>query len=639
MNKLRGTDDLRALREKLYLEDEEVEIPSVKVCCGTGCSAAGGPEVAEAFSKEIEKQGRNIQVVRTGCQGWCEKGPLVSLEPQGLFYQRVTAFDVPQIMDLTISRGRAIERFLYTSPDTGVSVRQQKGIPFYQKQMRIILRNCGRISPTSIYDYIKTGGYEALARVLSSMSPEEVIDCIKKSQLRGRGGAGFPTGVKWESCRAQKGKVKYLICNGDEGDPGAFMDRSVLEGDPHSVIEGMIIAAYAIGHVSEGFIYVRAEYPLAVTNLGVALYQAEQLGLLGKDILGSGFDFAIEIKRGAGAFVCGESTAMMYSIEGRRGMPRQTPPRSVEAGLWDKPTVLNNVKTFASVPVIINRGADWYASLGTERSKGTQVFALTGKVKNTGLIELPMGTTIREIVYDIGEGILDDKRCKAVQIGGPSGGCIPEELFDVPIDFDSLHSIGAMMGSGGLVVMDESDCMVEIARFFLSFTQKESCGKCPPCRIGTYLMLETLNRIVEGQGKPGDIEFLEDMGNMIKATSLCGLGQSAPNPVLTTIRYFRDEYEAHIEDKYCPTKACKALGTYRIVNEACILCGMCEEVCEKEAVVSERRRYYIDEANCNGCGTCLRVCPVGCILYRGQPVSAETVGTALSRGPSSKENK
>jgi NADH:ubiquinone oxidoreductase subunit F (NADH-binding)/(2Fe-2S) ferredoxin len=614
MERLKKIEDLEALRERLRLEKARADRPLIRVCCGTGCTAAGGPEVAEAFSQEINRQGLAVELVVTGCQGWCEKGPLVSIEPQHLFYQRVTPFDAPQILDLTVSRGRPIERFLYTEP-TGEVIQWRDDVPFYRKQMRIILRNCGRIDPTNIYDSIRAGGYEALAKVLSGMTPEEVIDIIKRSQLRGRGGAGFPTGRKWEICRAQPARPKYLICNGDEGDPGAFMDRTVLEGDPHSVIEGMIIGAYAVGDISQGFIYVRAEYPLAVRNLAIALSQAEELGLLGEDILGTGFDFTIEIKRGAGAFVCGESSALMYSIEGRRGMPRQKPPRSTEAGLWEKPTVLNNVKTFASVPVIINRGADWFASIGTEKSKGTQVFALTGKVKNTGLIELPMGTTIREIVYDIGGGILDDKKCKAVQIGGPSGGCIPVELFETPIDFDSLTSAGAMMGSGGLVVMDESDCMVEIARFFLSFTQKEACGKCPPCRIGTYQMLKTLERIVQGEGRPGDIEFLERMGHMIKATSLCGLGRTAPNPVLTTIRYFREEYEAHIYDKYCPAKVCKALGRYHIIEEECLLCGLCKDVCEAGAVVAGRDRFFIDPDECDGCGSCLAICPSEAISF------------------------
>ena len=619
MEKLRSIQDLAALRERLRQEKEKDPRPTVRVCCGTGCLAAGGDEVAATFAAENQKRGGDLHLVTTGCQGWCEKGPLVAIDPHGLFYQRVTSFDVPKILDLTISRGRPIERLLYQDPH-GESILKRDQVPFYRKQMRIILRNCGTMDPTNIYDAIRVGAYEALAKVLSSMTPDEVIEAVKRSQLRGRGGAGFPTGRKWELCRMQPVTPKYLVCNGDEGDPGAFMDRTVLEGDPHSVIEGMIIGAYAVGDISEGFIYVRAEYPLAVQNLTIAISQAEALGLLGENILGTGFNFTIEIKRGGGAFVCGESSALMYSIEGKRGMPRQRPPRSIEAGLWDKPTVLNNVKTFASVPVIINQGADWFASIGTERSKGTQVFALTGKVKNTGLIELPMGTTIREIVYDMGEGILDNKKCKAVQIGGPSGGCIPEHLFDTPIDFDSLTSAGAMMGSGGLVVMDESDCMVEIARFFLDFTQKESCGKCPPCRIGTYQMLQTLERIVKGEGRPGDIEFLERLGEEIKAYSLCGLGQTAPNPVLTTIRYFRDEYEAHIYDKYCPTGVCQALGRYRIIAEECLLCGLCSDVCQARAVVEGRDYFVIDQETCTRCGSCLAVCPSGAIVFeRGEP--------------------
>jgi NADH:ubiquinone oxidoreductase subunit F (NADH-binding)/(2Fe-2S) ferredoxin len=612
VERLKTIESLQALRERLSLEKEE-EKQEIRVCCGTGCTAAGGPEVREAFAESIENHDLDVKLVATGCQGWCEKGPLVAIEPQDLFYQSVDPFDVPQILDLTVSRGRPLERFLYTSP-TGEVTPRRDDVPFYKKQMRIILRNCGRIDAGSIYDAIEVGGYEALAKVLSSMTPEEVVDTVKRSGLRGRGGAGFPAGVKWEFCRAEKGEVKYLICNGDEGDPGAFMDRSVLEGDPHSVIEGMTIAAYAIGNISTAFIYVRAEYPLAVTNLRRAIDHAEQLGLLGEDILGSGFSLTIEIKKGAGAFVCGEETGLMASIEGQRGMPRVRPPFPAQSGLWGKPSNINNVKTYASVPVIINRGAEWYSNIGTERSKGTQVFALTGKVKNTGLIELPMGTTIREIVYDIGDGILDDKKCKAIQIGGPSGGCIPEELFDTPIDFDSLTSAGAMMGSGGLVVMDESDCMVDIARFFLAFTQEESCGKCPPCRIGTYQMLKTLERIVKGEGQPGDIEFLETLGKEIKATSLCGLGQTAPNPVLTTIRYFREEYEAHIHDKYCPSHVCTALGRYRIIDEECLLCGLCKDVCEAQAVTVGRTRYFIDTDMCDGCGSCLAVCPSEAIV-------------------------
>jgi NADH:ubiquinone oxidoreductase subunit F (NADH-binding) len=480
--------------------------------------------------------------------------------------------------------------------------------------MRIILRNCGLIDPTDIHEYLAVGGYEALAQVLSDMTPEEVIEEIKRAGLRGRGGAGFPTARKWAACRAQKATPKYLICNGDEGDPGAFMDRSVLEGDPHSVIEGMIIAAYAIGDIERGYIYVRAEYPLAVKHLAIALKQAEELGLLGEDILGTGFSFRIEIKRGAGAFVCGESTALMYSIEGRRGMPRQTPPRSVERGLWGKPTVLNNVKTFASVPVIISRGADWFSGIGTEGSKGTQVFALTGKVQNTGLVEVPMGITIRELVYDIGGGPREG-RIKAVQIGGPSGGCIPEHLFDVPVDFDSLQEVGAMMGSGGLVVMDEADCMVAIARYFLSFTQAESCGKCTPCRVGTYRMLRIMDRIVEGKGRIEDLEELERLGRWIRETSLCGLGRSAPNPILTTLRYFREEYLAHIEDRYCPAGVCRSPGHFRINPEECIWCGLCAEACEDGAVRRTRQGFSIDPRLCTGCGRCRAVCPTGAVLF------------------------
>jgi NADH:ubiquinone oxidoreductase subunit F (NADH-binding)/(2Fe-2S) ferredoxin len=627
MERLSGVEDLKSLREKLSLEYAERERPLIRVCCGTGCSAAGGPEVAEAFSREIERQGLDVDVVTTGCQGWCDKGPLVTIEPplvavesQNLFYQRVDPFDVSQILDLTISRGRPIERLLYSGPE-GEIIPWRDDVPFYRKQRRIILRNCGRIAPTSIHDSISAGGYGALAKVLSSMSPEQVIDEVKRSQLRGRGGAGFPTGRKWEICRTESATPKYLICNGDEGDPGAFMDRTVLEGDPHSVLEGMIIGAYAVGDVSEAFIYVRGEYPLAVSNLTTALAQAEELGLVGENILGSGFNLTIEIKKGAGAFVCGESSALMYSIEGRRGMPRQKPPRSTEAGLWDRPTALNNVKTFATVPVIINRGAEWYADIGTERSKGTQVFALTGKIENTGLIELPMGTTIREIVYEIGGGVLEGKECKAVQIGGPSGGCVPVELFDTPIDFDSLASAGSMMGSGGLVVMDESDCMVEIARFFLAFTQQESCGKCPPCRLGTYQMLRTLERIVEGDGQPGDIEFLEGLAEEIQSTSLCALGRTAPNPVLTTIRHFRDEYEAHIHDKYCPAKVCKALGSYRIIEEECLLCGLCKDVCEYDAVMEGRNGFSIDPEECERCGVCVAVCPSEAVVFERTKVA------------------
>ena len=611
MGKLRSIENLRtAARQSL----NESGRPRVFIGAATCGRAAGALEVAAAFSEEIEKRGLDIEVVLTGCQGWCGNEPLVLIEPHHLFYQRVTPLDASTILDLTMSRDRAIERLLYTDPETGEVVRWWEDVPFYQKQRRIILRNCGMIDPTNIHGYLEVGGYDALEKALSGQTPEDVIEEIKRAGLRGRGGAGFPTGRKWELCRRQRNTPKYVICNGDEGDPGAFMDRSVLEGDPHSVIEGMIIAAYAIGNVNEGYIYVRAEYPLAVKNLSTAIAQAEELGLLGKNILGSGLDFRIRIKKGAGAFVCGESTSLMYSIEGNRGMPRQTPPRSVEHGLWGRPTGLNNVKTFALVPVIMNRGADWFTQIGTAGSKGTQVFALTGKVRNTGLVEVPMGITIRELVYEIGEGTLGGGPCKAVQIGGPSGGCIPESLFDTPIDFDSLQEIGAMMGSGGLVVMDETDCMVSIARYFLAFTQQESCGKCTPCRIGTYRMLEIMDRIVEGKGEAGDIERLEKLGREIQETALCALGRSAPNPVLTSIRHFREEYESHIHGKRCPVGVCHSPGGYRILEEECLHCGLCVDVCEEEAILSGRNGYTIDSDLCTGCGRCRTVCPAEVII-------------------------
>jgi len=612
VKRLRSVVDFVAFREKLA--PASTAQTTVRVCSGTGCRAAGADEVREAFATEIERTGVDAHVTTSGCQGLCQRGPLVAIEPQQLFYLGVDPFDVPAIADLTLSRGRTIDRLLHHDP-AGATIPWRDDLPFYQKQERVILRNCGRIEPTDICDSIRSGGYSGLAKALGEMSPEDVIDAVKASGLRGRGGAGFPTGRKWDLCRGQEATPKYLICNGDEGDPGAFMDRSVLEGDPHSVIEGMIIAAYAIGNVTEGFIYVRAEYPLAVQNLTTAIAQAEELGLLGKDILGSGLTFRLEIKRGAGAFVCGESTALMYSIEGNRGMPRQTPPRSVERGLWAKPTVLNNVKTLALVPVIVTRGAEWLAEIGTEGSKGTQVFALTGKVLNTGLVEVPMGITIRELVYEIGGGTLDGTPCKAVQIGGPSGGCIPKPLFDTPIDFDSLQEVGAMMGSGGLVVMDESDCMVAIARYFLAFTQQESCGKCTPCRIGTYRMLEIMDRIVEGHGEPGDIERLEALGKWIQETALCALGRSAPNPILTTIRHFRDEYKAHIQDRRCPVGVCYSPGRYRILDEECLQCGLCADVCQDDAVRVDRAGYSIDAEACVGCGRCRDVCPAEAVIF------------------------
>ncbi len=615
MKRLRSVAALEKLRKSL--EKERTTGTEVRVCCGTGCRAAGADEVRQAFVDEIEQVGLDATVTTSGCQGLCQRGPLVAVESQGLFHLGVDPSDVGPIVDLTLQRGRPIDRLLHHTTE-GEAIPWRDDLPFYQKQERVILRNCGRIEPTDIQDAIRAGAYAGLSKVLRGMVPEAVIEEIKASGLRGRGGAGFPTGRKWEGCRAQPDGPKYVICNGDEGDPGAFMDRSVLEGDPHSVIEGMIIAAYAIGDVSEGFIYVRAEYPLAVENLTIAIAQAEEIGLLGKKILGSGLNFRISIKKGAGAFVCGESTALMYSIEGSRGMPRQTPPRSVERGLWARPTVLNNVKTFALVPVILSHGADWFSKIGTEGSKGTQVFALTGKIRNTGLVEVPMGITINELVYEIGGGTMDDIPCKAVQIGGPSGGCIPKDLFDTPIDFDSLQDVGAMMGSGGLVVMDETDCMVSIARYFLAFTQQESCGKCTPCRVGTYRMLEIMDRIVEGQGEPEDLERLQELGEWIQETALCALGKSAPNPILTTIRHFRDEYEAHVIEKRCPAGVCYSPGRYRIVEAECLLCGLCQDVCEDDAVRESRAQYRIDPELCIGCGKCKAICPAEAIVIEAE---------------------
>lgn len=609
MKVIKSPKDVEKLREQI-IKENEIQSPEVRVCCGTACRAAGGFETYQEFKNQLKDS--SIIVKASGCQGFCEKGPIVAVEPQNIFYQKVQSYDVKKIIDLTVNRGIPIQNLLVEDPLTGEFAVSKSHISFYKKQMPILLRRCGRVDPTDIRDYIRHGGYRALTKALS-MTPEEVIEEVKNSRLRGRGGAGFPTGLKWQGGRLAKGDKKYVIANGDEGDPGAFMDRSIMEGDPHAVLEGMIICAYAVGNCHEGFIYVREEYPLAVNHLRIAIEQAREYGFLGENILGSGLNFDIEIRRGAGAFICGESTALMRSIEGRRGMPRVTPPRSIEVGLFGKPTVLNNVETLANVPWIIEKGAEWFKSFGTDNSPGTKVFALTGKVKNTGLIEVPMGITIREIIFDIGGGVLDGNKFKAVQIGGPSGGCLPEQYLDLPVDFDSLNEVGAMMGSGGLVVMDEFDCVVDVARYFLSFTQVESCGKCPPCRIGTYEMLQIMNRITEGKGQPGDIERLEMLGKSIKETSLCGLGKSAPNPVLSTIAHFRDEYEAHIAEKYCPANVCTGLGQYRIVEEDCILCGLCKDVCIYDSVIAEGDRYYIDTELCTACAACTAVCPQECI--------------------------
>lgn len=523
----------------------------VLVCQGTGCFSTGSGLVYENLRAEVEKLGLEVEVDYTGCHGFCQQGGIVVVEPEGVFYTHVRPEDVAEIVSSHLANGQLVERLLYRDPVTNQPVPYYRDIKFYNRQCRVILRNCGRINPEKIEQYIAAGGYQALRKALLEMTPDEIIAEIKKSGLRGRGGAGFPTGRKWEFARSALSEVKFIICNADEGDPGAFMDRSVLEADPHSVIEGLIIGGYAIG-ANTGFIYVRAEYPLAVKRLRIALEQARAHGFLGKNILGSGFDFEIHLKEGAGAFVCGEETALIASIESQRGMPRPRPPYPVQAGLAGKPTVINNVKTLASVPVIIERGAEWFAQIGSEKSKGTTVLALSGKIVNAGLVEVPMGTSLSTIIFDIGGGIPGGKRLKAVQTGGPSGGCVPARIPDTPVDFESLTMVGSIMGSGGMVVMDEETCMVEVARYFLSFTQAESCGKCAPCRLGTKQMLEILTRITQGKGREGDIENLLRIAQTVKETSLCGLGQTCPNPVLSTLRYFRDEYEAHIKEKKCP---------------------------------------------------------------------------------------
>lgn len=606
---LRSVQNLRSLREKL-LSNSNNNKGLIKVCCGTGCRASGGEEVLTAFSEATKSNGLDFEVKSTGCQGFCENGPLVTIEPEGIFYNRVKRLDIKKIVDFTLNRSQIIDELLYVDSVTGKPYATNQDIPFYKKQKRLVLRNCGKIDPTNIQDYIKIGGYTALETVLSESTPEEVIDAIKASGLRGRGGAGFTTGLKWELTRAAKGSEKYVICNGDEGDPGAFMDRSVMEGDPHSVLEGMIVCAYAVGDATKGFIYVRTEYPLAVNNLGVAIKQAQELGLLGKNILGTGFDFTIEIKTGAGAFVCGEETALIASLEGNRGMPRLKPPYPAQSGLWGCPTVINNVETLAAVPWIARNGWKTFADIGLGKSKGTKVFALTGKVKNTGLIEVPMGVTLREIVFDIGGGILDDKKFKAVQIGGPSGGCIPEEHLDISVDFESLQEVGSMMGSGGLVVLDDNTCMVDMAKFFLNFVQHESCGKCIPCRIGTMRMLEILERITKGEAEEEDIKNLEILARDVKIASLCGLGQTAPNPVLTTLRYFRDEYEAHIKERRCEAGVCVDLVTVSISEKLCRGCGVCVKHCPAKAIIGiPKEVYHIDTEKCIKCKQCIEHCP------------------------------
>jgi NADH:ubiquinone oxidoreductase subunit F (NADH-binding)/(2Fe-2S) ferredoxin/NAD-dependent dihydropyrimidine dehydrogenase PreA subunit len=582
----------------------------ISVCGGPSCAPSKADAVRDALEGAIIKHHlkKKVGLRQTGCHGFCEHGPLVVLTPEGICYGKVKPEDVPEIVEQTVMNQKVIERLLYVDPETGERIEQESEIPFYKRQTRTLMASNKFIDYTEIDDYIALGGYEALVKILTAMSPEDVIAEVKNAGLRGRGGAGFATGVKWELCRKQPADTKYVICNADEGDPGAYMDRSVLEGNPHSVLEGMIIGAYAIG-ARQGYAYVRLEYPLAVKSLGIAIDQARERGLLGTDILGTGFDFEVEICRGAGAFVCGEETALIASIEGRRGMPRPRPPYPAQSGLWGKPTNINNVETWANVPVIIRQGAEEYAKIGVEKSKGTKIFSLVGKINNTGLVEVPMGITLREIIEDIGGGIAGGKKFKAVQTGGPSGGCIPAQHLDLPIDYESLAEVGSMMGSGGMIVMDETTCMVDVAHYFLSFTQGESCGECTPCRIGTRQMVEILAKIKRGEGVAADIVRLEELSETIKITSLCGLGQTAPNPVLTTLRYFREEYEAHVNEKRCPALACTELVSYEI-TDTCVGCQICIDECTVGAITGEHKQVHvIDQVKCMRCGTCLVVCP------------------------------
>lgn len=581
----------------------------ILVCGGTGCTSSHSREIIAKLEEKIKENGLdNVRVIRTGCFGLCAKGPIVVVRPEDTFYAMAKPEDVDEIVEKHLKSGEIVERLLCKDVD-GSLVRSLDELNFYKKQHRIVLKNCGLIDPENIDEYIAFDGYKALEKVITSMSPDEVIKVVSDSGLRGRGGAGFPTGKKWQFARASESEQKYVACNADEGDPGAFMDRSVLEGDPHTVVEAMAIAAYAIG-ANKGYVYVRAEYPIAVKRLQIAIDQAKEYGLLGKNILGTEFSFDLEIRLGAGAFVCGEETALMESVEGRRGEPRPRPPFPAVKGLFGQPTLLNNVETYANITQIILNGAEWFASIGTEKSKGTKVFALGGNINNVGLVEVPMGITLREIVYDIGGGIPNGREFKAAQTGGPSGGCLPIEHLDTPIDYESLSAIGSMMGSGGLIVMDDSTCMVNLARFFLDFTVDESCGKCPPCRIGTKRMHEILNRIVSGKGKEGDIEKLEKLAMNIKRSSLCGLGQTAPNPVLSTIKYFKDEYIAHIKDKKCPAGECKALANIEINPELCKGCGICKRQCPVNAISGEvKQPHKIDPAVCIKCGACVAKCP------------------------------
>jgi len=614
---LSNRESLEKFQDKLKSAQSHGKKKLISLCAGSGCGAYGTAKVHQALMAELALQNltEEVEVKLTGCHGFCEKGPIMVIHPQGIFYPQVKPEHMSEIVEKTIKNNELVQSLIFKDPASKAKITLEHDIPFYKLQQRIIFGNNGLIDPTSIDDYIAVGGYSAMAKSLFDMTPEKIIAEIKKSGLRGRGGGGFPTGIKWDTCRKHHG-TRYIICNADEGDPGAYMDRSLLEGNPHSVIEGMIVGAIAIGS-HEGYVYVRHEYPLAVTNLTIALDKAREYGLLGQNILGSGFDFDIHISRGGGAFVCGESTALMASLEGSPGRPRAKYVHTVEKGFKDGPSNLNNVETWANVPIIINKGADWYAAIGTKHSKGTKIFSLVGKVVNTGLVEVPMGTSLRTIIFDIGGGIPKKKKFKAVQTGGPSGGCIPERFLDLGVDFDELSKVGSIMGSGGMIVMDQDTCMVDVARYFLDFLKEESCGQCNPCREGIKQMLEILTSICQGNGKEGDIEILEELGSMIQKFSLCGLGTSAPNPVLTTLLYFRDEYEAHIRDKKCPAGVCKPLFHYEIDAEACTGCQSCARKCPQEAIAGEKKQpHQLDQTKCIKCGICYEACKFDAIVIR-----------------------
>ena len=623
MPKVSSPSDLDKLREEIRAK-RDPNRPTLAICSGTGCLALGARKVIDAFKEEVRKQGLEgeIDIRENGCPGFCERGTVVVAYPQGVCYLKVQAGDAPEVV-ASVKEKKVVERLVYTDGESGEKVVNEQDIPFYKHQQRVLIGDNTRIDPKNIEDYIALDGYAALAKVLSQMKPDDVLEDIKKANLRGRGGGGFPAGRKWETSRNVAEPIKYVIVNCDEGDPGAFMDRALMEGNPHLVLEGLIIGGYTVG-ANEGFMYVRQEYPLAIENLEIAIKQAEECGLLGKNILGSGFDFTVTIHRGAGAFVSGESSALMTAIEGRVGEPRPKYIRTAVKGIWEKPSILNNVETWANVPLIINRGVDWFTSIGTEGSKGTKIFSLVGKVNNTGLVEVPMGTTIRDIVYKIGGGIPKGKKFKAVQTGGPSGGVIPEQYLDYPVDFDELTKLGSIMGSGGLIVMDEDTCMVDMARYFLNFLKDESCGKCVPCREGIRQMIKILDRIVEGEGERGDLELLEELGETLRDTALCALGQTAANPLLTTIKYFRDEYEAHILERRCPAGVCKGLLSYYIDPEKCSACMICARNCPVDAIEGGKNVIHvIIQDKCIKCGTCLDVCPPrfdAIVRLSGEPV-------------------